>query len=143
MVDVDKGNPLVTLKGRRSDEVVGWCRSRPQEEWARVEVGVLDMSKTYASALKDLFGESVQGIDRFPGVPLAVHALDEVLRSVQKQLATEEAKALKKLRRRWLQSANQLTGDELIARDEWRRRFPPLREMIDWGQDVRRWFERT
>src|SRR2546422_3374796 len=125
----------MTFKGRRSDDVVGWFRSRPQEELARVEVVVLDMSKTYASAIKDLFGESVQVIDRFHVVQLAVNALDEVLRSVQKQLDTEEAKALKKLRRRWLKSANQLNVDELIARYEWRRRFPQLREMIDWVQD--------
>jgi transposase len=142
IVDLDKGKPLVTFQGRRSDDVVGWFRSRPQEELARVEVVVLDMSKTYASAIKDLFGESVQVIDRFHVVQLAVNALDEVLRSVQKQLDTEEAKALKKLRRRWLKSANQLNVDELIARYEWRRRFPQLREMIDWVQDLRMWFER-
>jgi transposase len=142
IVDLDKGKPLVTFKGRRSDDVVGWFTSRPQEELARVEVVVLDMSKTYASAIKDLFGESVQVIDRFHVVQLAVNALDEVLRSVQKQLDTEEAKALKKLRRRWLKSANQLNVDELIARYEWRRRFPQLREMIDWVQNLRMWFER-
>jgi transposase len=142
IVDLDKGKPLVTFQGRRSDDVVGWFRSRPQEELARVEVVVLDMSKTYASAIKDLFGESVQVIDRFHVVQLAVDALDEVLRSVQKQLDPAEAKALKKLRRHWLKSANQLDVDALIARYEWRRRFPQLREMIDWVQDVRMWFER-
>src|SRR5204862_4027706 len=47
-----------------------------------------------------------------------------------------------KLRRRWLKSANQLDVDELIARYEWRRRFPQLREMIDWVQALRMWFER-
>jgi transposase len=105
-------------------------------------VVVLDMSKTYASALKDLFGESVQVIDCFHVGKLAVDALDEVWRSVHKQLDPEEAKTLKKLHRRWLKSANQLNVDELIARDEWRRRFPQLREVIDWVQDLRTWFER-
>jgi transposase len=122
--------------------VIAWFKRRPQAELERVEVVVLDMSKTYASAIQQLFGESVQVLDRFQVVQLAVDALDEVLRSVHKQLAPEEAKALKKLRRRWLQSANQLNVDELIARYEWRRRFPQLREMIDWVQDVRMWFER-
>ena len=32
--------------------------------------------------------------------------------------------------------------DELIARADWRRRFPELREVIDWVQDLRQWFER-
>jgi len=142
IIDLDKGRPIATFKGRRADDVLAWFKSRPQSELNRVEVVVLDMSKTYASAVKELFGESVQVIDRFHVVQGAVNALDEVLRSVQKQLHAEEAKALKKLRRRWLKSANQLHVDELIARYEWRRRFPQLREMIDWVQDLRLWFER-
>jgi transposase len=142
IIDLDKGRPIATFKGRRADAVLAWFKSRPQSELNRVEVVVLEMSKTYASAVKELFGESVQVIDRFHVVQRAVDALDEVLRSVQKQLHAEEAKALKKLRRRWLKSANQLHVDELIARSEWRRRFPQLREMIDWVQDLRLWFER-
>jgi transposase len=142
IVDLDKGRPVATFKGRRAEEVIAWFKHRPQAELDRVEVVVLDMSKTYASAIQELFGETVQVIDRFHVVKLAVDALDEVLRSVHKQLDPEEAKALKKLRRRWLKSANQLNVDELIARYEWRRRFPQLREMIDWVQDLRLWFER-
>jgi transposase len=99
IVDLDKGRPIATFKGRRADDVIAWFKSRSPAELKRVEVVVLDMSKTYASALQDLFGESVQVIDRFHVVKLAVNALDEVLRSVHKELAPEEAKALKKLRR--------------------------------------------
>ena len=142
IVDVDKGKPIVTFKGRRADDVVAWFRSRPQEELARVEVVVVDMSKTYAAAIQEVFGDRVQVIDRFHVVQQAVSALDAVLRSVQKQLDQAEAKDLKKLRKRWLKSADQLNVDELIARYEWRRRFPALREMIDWVQDLRRWFDR-
>jgi transposase len=142
IIDLDKGRPIATCKGRRAEEVIAWFKSRPQAELDRVAVVVLDMSKTYASAIKELFGEQVQVIDRFHVVHLAVDALDEVLRAVQKQLDPEEAKALKKLRRRWLKSANQLDVDELIARYEWRRRFPQLRETIDRVQDLRMWFER-
>ena len=142
IVDLDKGRPIATVQGRRADDVIAWFQSRPQAELDRVEVVVLDMSKTDAAAVQELFGASVQVIDRFHVVQLAVEALDEVLRSGQKQLAPEDAKALKKLRRRWLKSANQLDVDELMARYEWRRRFPQLREMIDWGQALRMWFER-
>ena len=61
---------------------------------------------------------------------------------MRKQLDPEEAKTLKKLRRRRLKSANQPDVDELIGRYEWRRRFPQLREMIDRVQGLRMWFER-
>ena len=101
LVDVDKGRPIATCKGRCADEVVAWCKSRPQDERERVEIVVLDMSKTFCAAVKDLCGERVHVIDRFHVVKQAVEALDEVLRSGQKQLEPEEAKALKKLRKRW------------------------------------------
>jgi len=143
IVDLDRGKPIATFKGRRAEDVIAWFESRPQAERDQVEVVVGDMSKTYASAIQQLFGEQVHVIDRFHVVQLAVDALDGVLRSVQKQLAPEEAKDLKKLRKRWLKSANQLNVDELIARYEWRRRFPELREVIDWVQNLRTWFERT
>ena len=142
LVDLDKGRPITTFKGRRVEDVVAWFKSRPQDELDRVEVVVLDMSKSFFSAINEVFGDQVQVIDRFHVVQQAVGALDAVLRSVQKQLQSDEAKELKKLRKRWLKSANQLDVDELIARADWRRRFPELREVINWVQDLRLWFER-
>jgi hypothetical protein len=41
VVDLDKGRPITTFKGRRGDDVVKWFKSRPQAERARVEVVVL------------------------------------------------------------------------------------------------------
>ena len=100
------------------------------------------MSKPFFAAVKAVFGDQVHVIDRCHVVQQAVSALDEVLRSVHKQLDPEEAKELKKRRKRWLKSADQLHVDELIARDEWRRRFAELRETLDWVQDLRTWFDR-
>jgi len=142
IVDIDKGQPIATLQGRRADDVIAWFKSRPQDELDRVEVVVIDRSKTFLAAVTEVFGDKVHVIDRFHVVQQAVDALDEVLRAVQKQLDPEEAKALKKLRKRWLKSADQLNVDEWLARDEWRRRFPELRETINWVQDLRTWFER-
>lgn len=142
VVDLEKGRPITTFKGRRVDDVVKWFKSRPQHELDQVEIVVLDMSKTFYSTIQEVFGNQVQVIDRFHIVKQAVDALDRVLRAVQKQLDSEETKELKKLRRRWLASPNQLDIDELIARADWRRRFPELREVIDWVQDLRKWFER-
>ena len=142
IVDWEQGPPIATLKGRRADEVIAWGKSRSPDESNKVEVVVLDRSKTYFAAVKEVFGDHGQVIDRFPVVQQAGGALDEVRRAVPKQLAPADAKALKKLRKRWLKSAAQRTGDALIARDEWRQRFPPWRATIDWVQDLRRWFNR-
>ena len=132
----------MTFTGRRADDVVGWFRSRPHEELARVEVVVLDMSKPYFAAIKEVFGDQVHVIDRFHVVQQAVEALDAVLGSVKKHLDKDDAKELKKLRKRWLKSTDQLNVDELIARHEWQRRFPELHETLVWVQDLRKWFDR-
>jgi transposase len=87
-------------------------------------------------------GDQAQVMDRFHGIPQAVDALDEVVRSRQKPLDHDEANALKKLRKRWLKSAAPRNVDALIARYEWRRRFPALRATLNWGQALRTWFER-
>ena len=100
------------------------------------------MSKPCFVAVKAVCGDKVHVIARFHGGQQAVSALDAVVCSVQQPLEPEEAKALKKLRQRWLKSAEQLQVDALIARYEWRRRFPALRETIDWVQDLRKWFDR-
>src|SRR5256714_2053479 len=83
--DVDTGKLIVTFQGRRADDVVAWFSSRPQEELARVEVVVLDMSKTYFGAIQEVFGDQVQVIDRFHVVQQAVAELDAVLTAVKKQ----------------------------------------------------------
>lgn len=142
-VDVDTGKPSVPFQGRRADDVVAWLSSRPQEELGRVEVVVADMAKPYAAALQEGCGDQVQVIDRFHVVQQAVEALDAVLRAGKNQLDKDEAKALKKLRKRWLKSAKQLNVDESIARYDWCRRFPALRATLNWVQDLRTWFDRS
>lgn len=71
------------------------------------------MSKAFFAAIKEVFGDQVHVIDRFHVVQQAVEALDAVLGAVKKQLDKDEAKELKKLRKRWLKSADQLNVDEL------------------------------
>jgi transposase len=142
IVDLDKGQPIATFQGRHADEVIAWFTSRPRDELARVEVGGLDMSKAYVAAIKEVCGEQGHVIARFHIIKQAVDALDEVLRSVQRPRDREAVKALKKLRQRWLKSADQLNVDACIARDEWRQRFPELRQTIDGGQALRKWFDR-
>ena len=122
---------------------MAWFTSRPQAELERVEVVVLDMSKSFYASIHQVFGDQVAVIDRFHVVQQAVGALDGVLRSIKTQLEPEEAKELKSFGKRWLKLPNQLEVDELIARaPTGARRFPELREVIDWVQDLRQWFER-
>lgn len=122
--DLAEGTPLPTFKGRRGEEGIAWFQSRPHAARDQGEVVGMDMSKTYASAIQALCGEQGHVIDRFHVGQLAVSALEGVLRSGSQQRDAEEAKSLKKLRKRGRKSANQRDGDALIARYAWRRRFP-------------------
>ena len=95
IVDLDRGEPIDTFKGRRAEDVVAWFKRRPQEELDQVEVVVLDMSKAFYAAIRELFGEEVQVIDRFHVVKYALDALDEVIRAVQHQLMRTRPKCSK------------------------------------------------
>ena len=119
IVDLDKGRPITTFTGRRVEDVVAWFTSRPQAELARVEVVVLDMSKSFYASLHQVFGDQVEVIDRFHVVQQAVGALESVVQSVQKHRNSHEAKERKKLRKRWLKLPNQLEVDALLARAGW------------------------
>lgn len=92
IVDLDKGAPIATCKGRGADEVVAWFKSRPQKERDQGEVVVLDRSKTFWAAVKEVWSDQVQVIDRFQVIQQAVDARDAVLRSIQKQWDQDEAK---------------------------------------------------
>src|SRR2546423_5787684 len=100
------------------------------------------MSKTYFGAIHEVFGAQGQVIDRFHVVQQAVDALDAVVSAVKKPRDTDEAKERKQLRKRWLKSSEQLNVDEIIARDDWQRRFPAWRETLAWVQDLSKWFDR-
>jgi transposase len=142
IVDLDKGRPITPFTGRRVADVVAWCTSRPPAALESVAVVVLDLSKAFYASIHQVFGDQVEVMDRFHGVQQAVGARDGVLRSIKTPLEPEEAKELKKLRKRWLKLPNQLEVDELIARADWRWRCPERREVIDWVQALRKWFER-
>jgi hypothetical protein len=142
LVDWDRGPPRAPCTGRQAEEGIAGCTSRPPAARALVQVVVLAMAKTFLSALQARCGAHGPVSERFQGVHQAVRALDAVVRAGPQQLAPEDATALKQRRNRWVQSADHRPGDEWSARDEGRRRFPPLRATRDWGQDWRRWCER-
>ena len=61
IVDLDKGRPITTFKGRRVKDVVAWFQSRPQAELDGVKVVVFDMSKSFYPSIHQVFGDQVVG----------------------------------------------------------------------------------
>jgi transposase len=142
IVDLQRHRTITVLEGRSKDAVVAWLRSHTAEALAAVEVVVTDMSSVYAAAVREVFGERVLVIDRFHVITLAVEALEEVRRMMQKQLSPEEATQRKKMRRLWLKPARDLTIEQWLARLTWLERFPPFKEILQWVQELRGWFDR-
>jgi len=142
IVDLQRRRTLTVLEGRSKDAVVAWLSSHSAEELAAVEVVVTDMSSVYAAAVREVFGERVLVIDRFHVIKLAVEALEEVRRAIQKQLSQDEVKQLKKMRRLWLKPAQDLTIEQWVARLTWLERFAPFKEVLQWVQELRGWFDR-
>ena len=105
IVDLDKGRPITTFKGRRVDDVVTWFKSRPQAELDRVKLWSWICPSHFIRRSTRSLAIRLQVIDRFHMVKQAVDALDGVLRSVKNNLSLRRAKELKKLRKRWLKSA--------------------------------------
>jgi len=123
IVDLQRRRTLTVLEGRSKDAVVAWLRSHTAEELAAVEVVVTDMSSVYAAAVREVFGDRVLVIDRFHVINLAVKALEEVRRVMQKQLSPEEAKQLKKMRQLWLKPVKDLTLEQWLTRLNWLEHF--------------------
>jgi transposase len=91
---------------------------------------------------REVFGDRVLVIDRFHVSKLAVEALEDVRRTIQKQRSPEEAKQLKKRRRLWLKPARDLTIEQWLARLTWLERFAPFTAVLQWVQELRGWFDR-
>ena len=67
---------------------------------------------------------------------------EDVHRTLKARAAMSGVSLSEYLRSELARMAARPPVDELIARYDWRRRFPELRETLDWVQDLRKWFNR-
>jgi len=144
IVDLERRRTIAVLPGRGKDLLVAWLRSRPAEELARVETVVIDMSKIYEPAVREVFGSRVLVIDRFHVMQQAVEALGKVHIAIKRQLGKDEVRQFDELRRLWLRSyrAGKISAERAMERLEWFRRFPQLEAAVEWVQDLRVWYGR-
>jgi transposase len=144
VVDLERRRTIAVLPGRGKDVLVEWLRSRPAHELARVETVVIDMSKTYEPAVREVFGLRVLVIDRFHVMHQAVDALGKVHIALKRQLGKGEARKFDQMRRLWLRSTSdgRLSAEQAMERLQWLWRFPQLQAAVLWIQDLRAWYAR-
>jgi transposase len=65
IVDLDRGKPIATFKGRRAEDVIAWFHSRPQNERDLVEVGVIALFPESCILVKGLLNFQKQRFESF------------------------------------------------------------------------------
>jgi len=85
IVDVDKGQLLDIVPGRKGNEPKQWLRERGPEWLANVTAGTIDLSATYKSVFDDVLPKATLVADPFHVVKLANSKVDECRRRVQNE----------------------------------------------------------
>ncbi|MGV6476793.1 ISL3 family transposase [Azotobacter vinelandii] len=92
---------------------------------------VTDMYYPYLVLLRKIAPRTPIVIDRFHVVRMANDALDEVRKSVQRNLPPEDRKSLLRERRVLFANGSDLTPSARELRDRWLRRIPKLRQAYE------------
>jgi transposase len=99
VVDHDRSRIVWAAKGKNADTLKAFFRELGPERCSEIENVTIDMSESYISAVEDCLLNAKIIFDRFHVQRLASDAVDEVRRSIVRDLTgTEEGKAVKKTR---------------------------------------------
>ncbi len=86
LVDVECGQLLDVVEGRRAEEPKAWLENRGEEWLDKVRYATLDLSATYKSVFDATVPHAVQVADPFHVVKHATFQLDQCRRRVQQEL---------------------------------------------------------
>jgi transposase len=101
-----------------------------------------DMWDGYVEAVKEVFGAPVRvTIDRFHVMKNFQEQLTDARRQIQRELAKEEAQALKGTRWLWVTNPENLTTEERAKLEHLKRRFPRLKVLVEQRETLRQIFE--
>ena len=85
IVDVERGQLLDIVPGRKADKPKRWLEERPDEWLHDIGYATLDLSGVYKSVYDEVIGHAVQIADPFHVVKTANSKLDECRRRVQNE----------------------------------------------------------
>jgi len=101
-----------------------------------------DMWDGYVEAVKEVFGAPVRvTIDRFHVMKNFQEQLTDARRQIQRELAKEEAQALKGTRWLWVTNPENLTAEERAELEHLKERFPRLKVLVEQRETLRQIFE--
>jgi transposase len=99
-----------TFEKRDKETVVQHLNQLPYKE--AIEAAVIDMSRTFRSAIREVLPDCYIVIDKFHVVAVVIDALDEVRKRVQRSRAKGQKKPIYKLRYRLRKGREKLSEEE-------------------------------
>jgi transposase len=100
VVDHDAGHVIWAAEGKNSETLKGFFEQLGPERLTGIEVVSMDLSAAYQKAVREALPDAHIVFDKFHLARLAQQALDEVRRSLVRELPAEQRRPLK--RTRWV-----------------------------------------
>jgi transposase len=111
LVDVEAGQLLDVVEGKKADEPKAWLEQRGEEWLGKVRFATLDLSATYKSVFDATVPDAIQVADPFHVVKHATFQLDQCRRRVQQELTGHRGRKGDPLFRRLLAKAHERLDD--------------------------------
>ena len=143
IIDHTNRRVLAVLESREKATVVQDFRAGLERGlFAQVREVTTDMGDGYVEASREVFGEGVASvIERFQVRKNFQEQLTAARRELPRALPTEDARALKGRRWRWLTNPENLEEEQLQPLTALRAQFPPLAQLADQREALRQIFD--
>jgi transposase len=143
IIDHTNRRVLDVLENREKTGIIAYLTAgKASGLFAQLEEVTTDMWDGYVTAVKEVFGETVRvTIDRFHVMKNFQEHLTDARRQIQRELAKDEAQALKGTRWLWVTNWENLDAEQQAELTQLKERFPRLRELVEYRESLRQLFE--
>jgi transposase len=118
LTDVDNGCVIEVKAGRNRESAIELLETIPTQTRDAVEAVAMDMSASFAAAVRETLPKADIVYDRFHVSQLLNQAVDQVRRRENKHLLAEGDESLKGTRMEWLHDPRNLSEDRIEALSE-------------------------
>ena len=143
IVDHTNRRVLDVLENREKTSISAYLvAGKASGLFAELEEVTTDMWDGYVTAVREVFGDAVRvTIDRFHVMKNFQEHLTDARRQIQRELAKDEAQALKGTRWLWVTNGENLNVAQQAELAQLKERFPRLRALVEYREALRQLFE--
>ncbi|ADI00439.1 ISL3 family transposase [Salisediminibacterium selenitireducens] len=140
IVDVERKEIVDILPDRKVDTIKKYLRSC---DTSGVEIVVMDLSKWFKKAVRDVLGDPLIIADRFHFMRQVYWALDEVRRDVQGELDKKSRIHMKRSKKLLWKSHYDLNEEQKLKVEKLLQIDPKLREAYELKNLMEQWFRES